>query len=192
MKYLLLIIAITFSSLSMAEVSQDELLKAAKQGNVTAMYELGKKHALIYELFPDADDESRDKALYWFEKAAKRGHKASQVKVGGMNQQYGEYEKAIYWYNKAAKQGNIYAQKQLGILYCDKKGGAKNRDKGSYWFTKAAEQGDISTQLMLVKLYQTGMCGVQVNLKKRFYWLNKAGERYKRQLTSTWLSILFC
>ena len=63
---------------------------------------------------------------------------------------------AAYWYRKAAEQGNATAQNNLGILYHEGQGVAKNDRVAADWLSKAANQGNASAQYNLSELYAHG------------------------------------
>jgi TPR repeat protein len=60
------------------------------------------------------------------------------------------------WFEMAAYQGNADAQKNLGILYSNGQGVAKDTKKSVKWLRKAAEQGDAFSQYHLGTAYYTG------------------------------------
>ena len=66
------------------------------------------------------------KALHWYRKAAEKGHKDAQWKLGEYYYNSGYYEPAVEWYRKAAKQGHQDAQFKLGKCYYYGTGVPKN------------------------------------------------------------------
>jgi len=101
----------------------------------------------------------REKALYWFTKAAEQSHTEAQYIIGTS---YGTYdnifgiqkdpEKAVYWSTKAAEQGHAGAQFYLGLIYATGDGVPKDWEEAEYWVTKAAEQGNEDAERMLAQL----------------------------------------
>lgn len=70
-------------------------------------------------------EQSYEKAVYWYRKAAEQGNMVAQHNLGncyykgeGVTQNYNE---AIQWYRKAAEQGDSYAQIFLKRFYSEEK-----------------------------------------------------------------------
>jgi len=90
------------------------LRKAAEQGHVEAMFELGNAYLLGREaakLVPDPDRE----AARWYFKAASAGHAEAQYHLGllflaGKGVVYSRKE-AMNWFRKAAAQGHAEAKR---------------------------------------------------------------------------------
>ena len=113
---------------------------AADKGDADAQYILGVLHeeravllpALVFffpnflHWFENVDGVAKDNAMavFWYRKAAERGHAAAQFRLGhmfaaGRCVKEDEFS-AVRWYQKAARQGNADAQKEL-------------RDRGMAW-----------------------------------------------------------
>ena len=119
---------------------QDWLAWAAK-GDIIAHHNLGWCYKTGQKVAQD-----RQKALYWYTKAAEQGDAEAQNEVGtfystgkGGEQ---DHEKAVYWFTKAAEQGEIYAQANLGWCYENGAGVEQDYQKAIYWYTKSAEHGN--------------------------------------------------
>lgn len=123
---------------------------------------------------------NREKAAYWFRKAAEQGDAFGQVSLGWYYENgYGvsqDYSQAVYWYRKAAEQGNTLAQSSLGSCYEDGHGVSKDYSQAVYWYRKAAEQGDGSAQFCLGLCYELGH-GVSKDLNQAAYWYRKAAQQ---------------
>ena len=74
---------------------------------------------------------------------------------------------------KAAKQGKASAQYNLGRMYDDGEGVAKDYTKAVYWYTKAAEQGVANAQDNLGCKYDKGQ-GVAKDMVLAYAWFNLA------------------
>ena len=61
----------------------------------------------------------------------------------------GDYEIAIKELRPLAEQGNAEAQKNLGKMYADGRGVAKDRAEAVKWYRKAADQGHTEAQKVL-------------------------------------------
>ena len=77
------------------------------------------------------------------------------------------------WYRKAAEQGLANAQYNLGIMYANGRGVAKDECTAVKWYRKAAEQGDADAQYNLGVTYHQGQ-GVPRNLSEALRLFRKA------------------
>ncbi|MCX8613920.1 sel1 repeat family protein, partial [Gilliamella sp. B3773] len=93
---------------------------------------------------------NKEKAIYWYTKAAEQGLVEAQYYLALMyNMGYVvnshlvgiDNDKALYWFTKAAEQGFLEAQYKLALMYVDDTGFEVNKEKSLYWLTQAAEQG---------------------------------------------------
>ena len=86
--------------------------KAAKNGNVWSMNQLGLK----YER-GEGTDKNLELAVRWYRAAAEKGHKYAQYNLGDMYEcgkgTDKDLEEAAKWYRKSAEQGDEDAQKAL-------------------------------------------------------------------------------
>ena len=100
--------------------------------------------SLLFPLFvmaqgaPPGEDE--------FEKGKKYFHGYYGAKV--------DYSKALKWYRKAAEKGHTAAQCQLGVMYENGNGVAKDLDEAEKWYKKALEEDpfDENVQKLLSNL----------------------------------------
>lgn len=97
-----------------------------------------------------AGNGNEERALSFFEAAAKRGDMKAQH-VCGIWYEEGrgctiDYEKALYWYKQAAEQGFVKSQIYCAELYAEK---LHDKENALYWYRKAAEQGDADAQKLL-------------------------------------------
>ena len=152
----------------------NDILYMAENGNIYAMYELGR--------FYDVDEINRnyEEAVKWYRKAAEQGYAPAQNNLGDMYQ-YGRgvmtnYYDAVQWYGKAAAQGLASAQNNLGNMYCYDRGVTKNYEVAVRWYEKAATQGYIVAQYKLGNMYYYGR-GVTKNYYDAAQWYKKAAER---------------
>ena len=66
--------------------------------------------------------QDKQKAFYWYTKAAEQGYLYAQYNLANMYYEKGngtkqDKQKAFYWYTKAAEQGYAEAQYNLAIMY---------------------------------------------------------------------------
>lgn len=148
-------------------------LKAAEQGNLEAIYEVG----LCY-MDGRGVKEDELKAVEWFTKAANKGYIPAQSHLGycfekglGVDK---DLSKAIVWYKKAAEQGSSGDQYSLGCIY---QYSLDDNVTAVDWYTKAAEQGYLNAQYALGSCYIQGKGGLEICYEKAIKWLTKAAEQ---------------
>ena len=167
--------------------------KAAENADAKTQYAIGKSYYYGPEVFP----MDKEKAFYWYKKAAKKGHVEAQYMLGYM---YSlgkgvpkDLEKAFYWYKKAAENGHAKAQYRLradrgdakaqyslGKEYYDGKGVSQSSKKALYWLEKAAEQGHVEAQYSLGLMYYDGKGvpgWIPKDHKKAAHWFEKAAKQ---------------
>ncbi len=147
-------------------------IKAAEQGDASAMYMLGMMYASGQGVPQDYK-----KAALWYYKASERGNALAQYRLGvmyangdGVTQ---SYEDAVAWYRKAAEQGNAMAQFNLGAKYASGQGVPQDYKEAASWYSKAAEQGLANAQNNLGVLYFNGQ-GVPRNMMLAYKWVSLA------------------
>ena len=116
--------------------------KAAKQGNVEAMYYLGECYMEMFGV-----RHSVRKAMLWLRKAAKQGNWYAQLKVADCyfkgNGIKLDYKEAINWYELAAAHPDKevcdwdYPAQQLAQCYQEGLGVKKDLEKTAEWYDKA-------------------------------------------------------
>jgi TPR repeat protein len=73
----------------------------------------------------------------------------------------------------AATQGNLRAQYNLGAMYDNGQGVAKDHAKAMHWYMLAAAQGHLTAQYNLGIMYNNGQ-GVVQNYVRAHMWINLA------------------
>jgi len=81
-----------------------------------------------------------------------RGGAEAQYELGQLRDLAGFTTEGVKWYRKAAEQGYARAQNNLGNLYYNGEGVAKDEVEAVKWFRKAAEQGHADAKERLKKL----------------------------------------
>jgi S1-C subfamily serine protease len=77
---------------------------------------------------------------------------------------------------KAAEQGDASAQLNLGVLYSEGHGVARDDAQAAEWIRKAAEQGDSEAQATLGAAYEVGQ-GVPKDYSQAAAWYRKAADQ---------------
>lgn len=157
--------------------------KAAKLGNIKAMFHLG----IFYE-YGNGIKQDYLKAKYWYENASKLNNIDAMFALGQLYELHSgeiyanfkgdvavDYTIAKYWYEKAANLGQSDAMFNLGSMYDDGRGIAKDYTKAKNWYEKAANLGNNDAMNNLGLLYQNGQ-GVAKNCIKAKYWFEKSAE----------------
>jgi len=76
----------------------------------------------------------------------------------------------------AAERGDAVAQDNLGMMYRDGKGVARDYAQAITWFQKAADQGNASAQSDLGMMYLSGL-GVERDEAQAVVWFRKAADQ---------------
>jgi uncharacterized protein len=117
--------------------------------------------------------KSVEAAIYWFQKAAKKGNVRAQVSLGMIffdpSGDFCDYKKAAEWYKKAADQGLPEAQFMMGLMYEHGQGALRDSQKAIEWYEKAAKQGHTQAQKNIDR----------INKQQRddYYLYTKAAEK---------------
>jgi localization factor PodJL len=117
----------------------DDLRRAARDGDVTAQFEMGARYA-------DGDGVAQDwaEAARWFRLAAENGLGPAQHNLAVLYERGRGLEadprEAARWYERAAAQGYAPSQFNLGIAHARGIGGAPDMERAVAWFERAAEK----------------------------------------------------
>ena len=97
--------------------------------------------------------QNKEKAIYWYNRAAEGGHAKSQYRLGVcylLKSNRTDIQMAVACWRKAADQGYVIAQFSLGVCYAYGIYGIEvNEYEAKEWLLKAAEQGHDVSQLIL-------------------------------------------
>ena len=156
---------------------KDNILELANEGDACAQNNFG----LMYSNGRGVD-QSYEKAVEWFQKAAEQGLAVAQYHLGDMYYDgtgvEESNEKAAEWYLKAAEQGFADAQYRLGDMYDFGLGVEESYEKAVEWVLKAAEQGFAIAQYDLGFMYEYGTVVEQSYAKARDWYLKAAEQGY--------------
>ena len=126
------------------------------------------------------EDESKEKAFTYYEKAAEQGNEEAEFWTGrclalgeGVKTDTSE---AVKWYTKAAEKGHPKAQNNLGNCYATGDGIEKNEEKAVKWYRKAADQKETNAQYNLGNCYHDGK-GTLQDYNKAYEYYKKSAEQ---------------
>ncbi len=88
----------------------------------------------------------------------------------------GDYATAFRELKTLADQGLAKAQFNLGVMFAEGRGVARDFGKAAYWHRLAAKQGYIKAQFNLAIVYRDGV-GVPVDRSEAARWFRRAAER---------------
>ncbi len=133
----------------------EKQLAQAQQGQVSAMYEIGR----MYE-YGRGTDYDLGKAAQWYQKAVTAGSAPAAARLGvlylegrGVKQ---DHEKAYKLFADAANEGVPLAQYNLGLLYEWGTVVAQDRNKALFWYQKAFKGGDYRASHKIKQLKTQG------------------------------------
>jgi len=149
---------------------------AAQSGKAYAQFFLGE----MYERGEEIAD-NREKAIFWYRKAALKDHPYAQVRLGDRLIDV-DAEEALYWYRRAAAQDNGEARFKLACFYSEGNLVTRNDRKAFEGFRFAAEKGEtihIRAQAIerLGWLYETGR-GVTCSHDEALRYFHHAERKY--------------
>jgi TPR repeat protein len=88
----------------------------------------------------------------------------------------GDFAGALAQWRPLAEQGNAAARHNLGVMYAEGRGVARDDAQAVHWFRLAAEQGDAQARLSLANMYYAGR-GVARNLEQAAALYRQAAEQ---------------
>lgn len=167
-------------------MNDQEIQRAAEQGDAEAQFRLGKMYDMALGVPRD-----EKKAVYWYSKAAEQEHAGAQFELG-MTYYYGaegfrtNLSKAADWLRKSNRQGNIYAVDYLIEVEWEmnrefREQMADAASKYRIWevdyVQRAAEQGDAVAQCRLGWMYYEGSEDYPKDVAKAVEWYQKAADQ---------------
>ena len=147
-----------------------EIISNANNGNLNDQFELGWMY-----LDGNGVEQSSKQAVYWWKRAAEKGHAGAQTELAWMYLQADgvEYDLdvAIYWLKKAQAQGYENASEILNGL---SDGSNPSASKEVQQIISAAENGNVGAQFELGWIYLDGRGVTQSNLMATQWWREAA------------------
>ncbi|MFN6414704.1 MAG: hypothetical protein ACK4V2_02905 [Pseudomonadota bacterium] len=154
----------------------------AEHGDISSQCALGSLYCTgnesTYGLSVPID---REKALYWYQRAAEQGDASAQYNLGLLhvktNSDSTQHKaRAFSWIQQAAEKQFIASYYTLACFYRDGIGTERNDVEAAKWFLLGAENGDALAQLNLGVVYDTGK-GVTKDPVQSVKWIRKAAEQ---------------
>ena len=145
----------------------DKYKRAAKEGNMFALYTVGKYQE------DSINREIKGDHMSWYKVAADKGYAAAQLKMAYNAQT--DSEKAV-WLEKAASNGNAVAQNYLGNKYSSGEGVKCDYNEAFKWYKKAGDLGYAWGQYNLGNMYRYGR-GTSRDTILAKMWYNKAVDQ---------------
>lgn len=127
--------------------------KLAKKGNLVAQI------CYARHFWNGEASEDWDEAIYWFTKAAERGHALSQFWLGnslilGSRNQI-DYKRGFFWLKKAAEQNVKMANYHLGLCYYYGLGVDVNKELAIQNIVEAGNAKVVEADLFLAEYYRS-------------------------------------
>lgn len=147
-----------------------ELLAAGHAGNVEACFALGDAYTAR-----NGVSFNREKAIFWFGKAAQAGHIRAMVRLASALMHPDAPATAaqgVEWLTAAATRGNASAMAALGFAYRSGKGVSSDYEKAAEWFERAIGAGDLHSMDHLGQLH--AWC--TASPEKALPWLRRAAD----------------
>lgn len=150
--------------------------KAANLGHKDGYFGIG----MAFEKGYGVEEKNKKEAIFWYKKAAEKGHIKGQLKVAQLIR-FDDPDEAVFWLKKAAKAGNKTAMNNIGYMWA--KGHLStfgNNTEAFKWYMKSAKLGDKSGQYNVCLSLYYGK-GVSKNRKEAQKWCQRAVDQgYKK------------
>ena len=145
----------------------DKYKRAAKEGNMFALYTIGKYQE------DSINREIKGDHMSWYKVAADKGYAAAQLKMAYNAETDSE---KVFWFEQAANLGNAEAQNNLGNIFYSGRGVKRDMKEAFGWFKRSGELGYVWGQLNLGAMYRYGH-GTPKDTTLAVMWLKKAAEQ---------------
>lgn len=127
--------------------------------------------------------EDSDKAIYYYELAAKHNHVPSKIKLGELYKKAStkrskDIEKSLKWYESASDDGDLEAMFSIGKMYETREiSDKKYMNKAYEWYLRAGQQGHMESQAKLGLFFYKGWGGIKWGYKESAEWYEKAAKQ---------------
>lgn len=122
------------------------------------------------------DEDDLLVAMESLKKASEAGHLKAMVLLGDLLDRAEQNAEAVQWYRNAAEQGDEEGMINLGLMYTQGEGVAKDDTLATTWVEKAAAKGSGRAMMILSNAYRLGEMGLRIDFDKAFDWLAKSTE----------------
>jgi uncharacterized protein len=119
------------------------------------------------------EPEGAEAELAWHFRIREGGTPASPLGEARAAYERKEYVEALRIVRPLAEGGDAIAQRDVGLLYYNGQGVARDYEQAAFWYRKAADQGEDVAENALGVLYINGQ-GVPKDYALAFAWLSKA------------------
>lgn len=167
------------SEAMLAQMTPEQRHAFAEKGEPSVQLDLG----FMYDNGRYGVEQDFEQAVFWYRKAAERGHPVAQFILGtkymagtGVGQ---DLVQAAQWLEKAGEQGVVEAQGILVSMYLNGTGVPRDHAQAMKWLDKIkdrAEQGEIAASQMLGNIYFNGT-GVLQDFTEALRWYIKAAAQ---------------
>lgn len=152
LKRTLLCLVLLLPGLLQAETNLDEMRAKAEQGDAWAQLNLGAAYDNGMGTKRDVD-----KAIYWYQKAAKQGLAEAQFNLAHiLVDEDISATAAAEWMAKAAAQGMPDAEYLMGVIYTEGIGVAPDEGEARRWLKRAIDHGNGDAPGYLKEHYSGG------------------------------------
>jgi TPR repeat protein len=110
--------------------------------------------------------------------SAQAGDQKAQVNLGValLTAKPSNPQEALEWFRKASAQGNAIAATNIGEMYANGLGVAKNATEAATWYRLGADRGNAPAQNQLGRLYESGQ-GVPQDYAEAIKWYRLAADQ---------------
>jgi TPR repeat protein len=131
-------------------------MRFAEQGELNAQADVGTLYMHGHGVAQD-----REKAVYWWEKAAAKGNNRAQGYLGDLyfdeQSEYHSYETAFKFYAMSARQNDAISQARLAYMYAEGLGVPVDFEMAEKWWESAAALGNENAVKNLARARQLGL-----------------------------------
>lgn len=165
-------LAVDFDSQSKAKEACSHYQSAADLGHVEAMTRLGLHFSRGQGVKKDLK-----RAHTLFSTAATQGSLDAEFYLARSYIEQENFPAARSCLKKAALGGHLAAKVELGCLYQEGRGGARDEQEAGKWFLEAAEGGSTDGMYYLASLYLRGTEGFKQSYKKAAHWYLEGAKK---------------
>jgi TPR repeat protein len=152
-------------------VLHSECVKALRESNKSPLCPLCRQ---TLRIFKEDDQEN----IWWLTKFAQTCNVEHQHTIAMEFLRMKRFSEAYFWFTRAAEKNHAKSSYQLGQMFFEGNGVAKNNETAFSWFLKSAEEGDHESQFKVAEWYEVGL-HVEKNEEKAFFIYKKLADANK-------------